>query len=173
MRSLAIYVNMKFSHPLLIAEVGVECGLNAIEMMQKMNIKKIYLVDPYTAFAEPSVREIPQNVQDDCYKIMFKNMEKYLDPSVLVTQDSVFASSLFTDEFFDFVYVDANHDYEHVKQDVNAWWPKVKVGGVMGGHDYKGIPTVEEAVKEFVSQHNLKLMEFLTDERQTEWGIVK
>jgi hypothetical protein len=36
----------------------------------------------------------------------------------------------------DFVYIDALHDYHSVLQDIGGWWPKVKVGGWIGGHDY-------------------------------------
>ncbi len=42
----------------------------------------------------------------------------------------------FDDEFFDLVYIDAQHDYEDVKQDIKLWLPKVKKGGVIAGHDY-------------------------------------
>lgn len=38
---------------------------------------------------------------------------------------------------FGLVYVDANHTYEHCKADIINYWPKVRVGGVMAGHDYR------------------------------------
>jgi hypothetical protein len=46
------------------------------------------------------------------------------------------ASSHFEDGFFDGVYIDARHEYEYVKQDIELWLPKVKPGGVLCGHDY-------------------------------------
>jgi hypothetical protein len=42
----------------------------------------------------------------------------------------------YPDEYFDFIYVDARHDYKGVLVDLHAWWPKLKVGGIIGGHDY-------------------------------------
>ena len=36
----------------------------------------------------------------------------------------------------DFVFLDAAHDYENVKEDILSWYPKVKVGGWLTGHDY-------------------------------------
>jgi predicted O-methyltransferase YrrM len=45
------------------------------------------------------------------------------------------AASSFEDEYFDFVYIDANHSYASVKADM-VWWNKVKEGGVFAGHDY-------------------------------------
>ena len=46
------------------------------------------------------------------------------------------ASKHFEDGFFDGVYIDARHEYEYVKHDIELWLPKVKPGGVLCGHDY-------------------------------------
>lgn len=52
----------------------------------------------------------------------------------------------------DFVYIDAMHDYDSVCEDIRAWWPLLRVGGVMGGHDFsmKNFPGVVRAVTELV-----------------------
>jgi hypothetical protein len=42
----------------------------------------------------------------------------------------------FPDGYFDFLYVDARHDYLGVLQDLHDWWPKLREGGIMAGHDY-------------------------------------
>lgn len=42
----------------------------------------------------------------------------------------------FPDNSFDFIYVDARHDYLGVLEDLSKWWPKLRVGGIMAGHDY-------------------------------------
>eukprot|EP00602_Paraphysomonas_sp_CaronLab_P001409 CAMPEP_0185026248 /NCGR_PEP_ID=MMETSP1103-20130426/10182_1 /TAXON_ID=36769 /ORGANISM="Paraphysomonas bandaiensis, Strain Caron Lab Isolate" /LENGTH=114 /DNA_ID=CAMNT_0027559757 /DNA_START=408 /DNA_END=749 /DNA_ORIENTATION=- len=42
----------------------------------------------------------------------------------------------YPDNFFDFIYVDARHDYKGVLVDLHTWWPKLKRGGIIGGHDY-------------------------------------
>lgn len=41
----------------------------------------------------------------------------------------------FPSQYFDFIYVDARHDYKGVLADITEWWPKLKVGGIMAGHD--------------------------------------
>jgi len=60
------------------------------------------------------------------------------------------ASKLYDNETLDFVFIDAAHDYENVKNDINLWYPKVKIGGVISGHDYHpGWSGVVRAVDEF------------------------
>jgi predicted O-methyltransferase YrrM len=53
-----------------------------------------------------------------------------------IKKRSVDASTYFADETFDLVYIDALHDLESVKQDIKVWYPKVKRGGYIAGHDY-------------------------------------
>jgi len=61
------------------------------------------------------------------------------DRANLIRATSETASTLFANESLDFVYIDANHSYEHVKKDLSLWFPKVKKGGVFAGHDYLNI----------------------------------
>lgn len=60
---------------------------------------------------------------------------------------SVDTAEEFKDESLDFVFIDAAHDYENVCADIRAWLPKVKVGGVLAGHDWQHEP-VRKAVDE-------------------------
>jgi hypothetical protein len=39
-------------------------------------------------------------------------------------------------ESLDFAFIDGNHRYEHVRADLHAWWPKIRAGGLLSGHDY-------------------------------------
>ena len=50
--------------------------------------------------------------------------------------NNIQASYIFQDNFFDFIYVDANHKYKSVISDLIVWYPKLKRGGIMSGHDY-------------------------------------
>lgn len=91
------------------------------------------------------------------------NMEQceLLDVIKIVKKDSVEASALFEDNFFDFVFIDAAHDYVNVKNDINAWYPKVKKNGIIGGDDYslECWPEVVKAADEILGneiQQNFK-----------------
>lgn len=64
-------------------------------------------------------------------------------------QDSVKASESFADGMLDFVFLDAAHDFHSVRRDVAAWLPKVRVGGVLAGHD-ANCPGLMNAVRDLV-----------------------
>ena len=59
----------------------------------------------------------------------------------------------YKDNSLDFVFIDAAHDYESVKKDINAQYPKVKKGGVIAGHDYNEPWGVVQAVNEFFNEY--------------------
>ena len=87
------------------------------------------------------------------------------------------------DEGLDWVFIDADHRYESTKADLEAWFPKVRKGGVMSGHDYKHytVPTpsgdyvfgVIEAVDEFCAKHGYKLEGLLDPKRFASWYFTK
>tara|TARA_R110000765_G_scaffold16522_3_gene46336 strand:- start:206 stop:736 length:531 start_codon:yes stop_codon:yes gene_type:complete len=59
------------------------------------------------------------------------------------------AADQFEDESVDMVFVDADHEYESVIKDINAWLPKIKTGGIISGHDIHA-EGVRNAVQELV-----------------------
>jgi len=63
-------------------------------------------------------------------------MSNYNNVSIL-QMTSAKAAEIFCDGSLDAVYIDANHNYENVKQDISMWLPKLKDGGMMTGHDYQ------------------------------------
>ena len=80
---------------------------------------------------------------------MFNERVKNHKNIQLITKTSDDAVLDFNDEVFDFIYIDGIHQYENVKQDIINYLPKVKKGGVIGGHDYGGVWTgVQKAVDE-------------------------
>ena len=98
--------------------------------------------------------------------------------TTLLRKKGVDAATQFEDESIDFVYIDGDHSYDFVKNDIAAWYPKVKQGGILSGHDYtpgnpqKGhIYGVIQAVTEFVEQYDLQLQ--TTDEEYATWWVTK
>jgi predicted O-methyltransferase YrrM len=53
------------------------------------------------------------------------------------------AATLVPDNSLDFIYVDARHDYCGTREDLHSWWPKLRYGGILAGHDYLSAEEVE------------------------------
>jgi hypothetical protein len=70
------------------------------------------------------------------YGAAIDNIAGYENRAIMVRANSEKASDMFVDESLDFVYIDANHAYDYVVQDIELWYPKVKPGGYLCGHDY-------------------------------------
>lgn len=68
---------------------------------------------------------------------------------------SVDAAAAFADQAADFVFIDAAHSFDAVSRDLAAWWPKLRPGGLIAGHDYTHGPEVKAAVDAFVAAHGL------------------
>lgn len=82
--------------------------------------------------------------------------------AVMICDDSVRASDLFQQESLCCVYIDANHSFDHVTKDLNAWWSKVRPGGLFCGHDHYTSKEdghyceVDSAVEQWAARMNLK-----------------
>ena len=76
----------------------------------------------------------------------------YGDSIMLMIADSVNASRLFSNASLNWVHLDARHDYVSVKNDIEAWLPKIKVGGWLSGDDYDNVkwPEVVRAVNDLL-----------------------
>lgn len=93
----------------------------------------------------------------DQFKANLKPVEGLLDMTFL-QMPSVEAAKKFKNESLDFVFIDGNHDFQDVCDDIDAWLPKVKKGGIIAGHDYGTDPNVGfTGVNKAV---NLKIKEF-------------
>ena len=72
-----------------------------------------------------------------------------------IRKKSVDAAKNFPDNYFQYIYIDGAHDYKSVKEDMEAWYPKLQEPGVMGGHDF-WMEDVMKAVNDFIYEHNLE-----------------
>jgi len=145
-----------------LVEVGVADGRTSKFILD--NIKdpgfKIYCVDPYEVYEgyEGSHHGSPQDLQD-AYEYANKNVFSK-DRCKFYKLCSGEAVKFFDAGSIDLVFIDGNHYYEWVKEDIEYWYPIVREGGILSGHDYvkKYGWGVKRAVDEFVEKYGLELL---------------
>jgi predicted O-methyltransferase YrrM len=76
-----------------------------------------------------------------------RNTAAYADRLDILVADSLVAASLIRDGAFDLAFIDADHTYAAVKADIAAWRLKVRVGGILCGHDCESRVTPELAAR--------------------------
>ncbi len=119
---------------LVVAEVGVEYGGYLDIYYPILNTSEIYLIDLWqTANNDYYFTNKPGQVELG-YEIILK---KYSDKkNIHICKNfSVDCAKNFPDEYFDWVYLDADHSEKAVLDDLSHWYPKVKCGGFISGHD--------------------------------------
>jgi hypothetical protein len=116
---------------LIGAEIGVCEGEHALSLLKYLDIKKIYLIDPYTI----------QNNYDDYWRknilLAKKRVQKMFGKNKNVKLIFNYSTEAIKDisDKLDFVYIDGDHSYSAVKEDILNYWQILKKGGVLGGHD--------------------------------------
>jgi predicted O-methyltransferase YrrM len=119
----------------IVCEVGSFDGVSTELFAQKC--KRVYSIDKQY---RESLKEI---------------VEKY---NIIYFQKlSLEAYSLFSDNFFDCVYIDNDHRYEHVINEINFWLPKVKFGGIISGHDYLTSDYISKSKRNLLKNKDLKI----------------
>lgn len=96
----------------------------------------LYMVDPWRALEERYVDSSNHVNHPTAYLDTMNRLKGVEDRGIMIRALSEQAVNLFEDESLDFVYIDGNHAYDYVKQDIELWYPKVKKGGLVSGHDY-------------------------------------
>ena len=114
-------------------EVGVEEGAYSEMLCRRNPGVHLFCVDPWQAYS--GYREhVNQAVLDAFHDAVVDRMTPF--HATIVRKFSVDAAKDFADQSLDFVYLDGNHDFFHVTDDLRAWLPKLKAGGIISGHDY-------------------------------------
>jgi hypothetical protein len=149
-------------------EIGVMNGCNALNVLQVLPVKKLFLIDPYVPYFDCDRYEVDLS---DAKKEAKEKLSVYPQAQFIEKCSNLAVSDV--DTLQDFVYIDGNHSYSYVKEDIELYHPLVKENGVLGGHDYiEWVPTVGRAVDEFVEKHNYERgVDFFTV--FPDWWIIK
>ncbi len=170
-------------------EIGVFKGDNAKRLLKNLKINKLYLIDPYgklyikkdevvsTMEADSEYTEFLEEDSsfdgivydfEKAYRFAKNNLNSFNNKIDFIKKRSDNAISDIPDGF-DFIYIDGDHSYDSVKKDIELYFPKLRDGGVISGHDFSGeYSGLVKAVIEFSEKNNLKLEGVNYD-----WWIVK
>lgn len=167
-------------------EIGTYQAEFANQIISHTKPDQFYAVDPYQYF--PSEEDRTGNPgpefqsQDRLDKLALRIAETLANkstPAELIREPSVTAAAKFADGSLDFVYIDGDHSYAGVTEDILAWYPKLRTGGVLAGHDYcPGNPQrghvygVIQAVDEFAEKNGYSNLTTNTEPYAT-WFIQK
>jgi hypothetical protein len=141
----------KFSSGSTFVEIGSWKGKSsaymAVEIANSNKDIKFFCVDTWEGSKKHGYIE-----KDSLYFTFMNNMKDVKNYFYPYRMTSLQASKLFDDNSIDFIFVDGSHEYEDVKDDIISWYPKVKTGGMLSGHDYsEAWPGVKKAVQECFS----------------------
>jgi hypothetical protein len=161
-------------------EVGAARGDFSRVILDSWQGQRIYLVDCWTPQDKFDYQDI-HNVDQPRHEQNFSHLQSHLKPHEgryeIVRAFSRDAALRFADASLDFVYIDANHKYPFIAEDLRLWWPKVKPGGMLAGMGYIDAVVadclfgVKTAVDEFAREHHLAAC--LTYDKLASWFFFK
>lgn len=152
---------LKPLNPKLGVEVGVHRGALSETLLKAFPDMRLLMIDPYLPHWQYPDQE---QFRREAYQ-RTKNLN-----AVYLYLSSIDAAAKVNGDF-DFVFLDADHAYESVRDDLVAWWPHVRTGGLFCGHDYlkDDIPGVTRAVDEWALESGAQV--FANDGNI--WSVLK
>jgi predicted O-methyltransferase YrrM len=142
-------------------EIGVSRGQSALALFEH-GVRFLWLVDPWAPYdGDPQSPEYHESV----YRIAMTTLAPYGGKHAHLRMVSAEAAR-YIPAPVDFVFVDGDHRYEWVKKDLELYWPKIRPGGKLCGHDYTDNADtcqVKRAVDEFYGSCNGAMFQAFPD----------
>ena len=167
------------SRPLVGCEIGVCGGEHALSLLLHLDIAKLYLIDPYEVYSDYKEGNEhyghDQQSLGDTFESAQRLLSEHSDKIVWIHELSSRAHH-FIQEPLDFVYVDGNHQHEYVSDDIQKYFPLLKKGGTIGGHDfYNGFQIDHDGVINAVIEFYLQNRDILSQLRVElpDWWFAK
>ncbi len=137
------------------AEIGVAEGYFSEALFRAIPNLKLYCIDiwkPYRGNIWSG--SVERNVHH--VEVASKRLAKY--NATIIREMSMDAVKRFKNDSLDFVYIDANHSFDYVMQDLIEWSKRVRAGGIVSGDDYYHFRKagVIEAVDAYTKAHEIK-----------------
>jgi hypothetical protein len=158
--------------------VGAEIGVLKGEFTEKFLQAglKIYAIDPWMGFSGQGRDQKLQETQNGYFAEAQRRLNNYPNCKI-VRKTSMDALDDIPDSSLDFVYIDGDHNFRHVAEDIFEWSKKVRMGGIVSGHDYWNTPPfaknvicqVKAVVDAYVKLYEIKNLIILEGEKYPTW----
>ena len=165
MKITSILLMVDITAPIIGAEIGVWEGALSKQLLDNQPNLTLHMIDlwqPWTPKDKTYTtdNDLMSRTSADEFESIYRDVIKLSEPfgnRVIIRRgDSVSVAATYDDDYFDFVFIDAEHSEAALTLDIAAWWSKVKPGGWLGGHDYEhsDFPGVTKAVNAFAESIN-------------------
>jgi len=140
------------------AEIGVASGGGTIGMLSRLPNLTLYGVDTWQHFeGQPYERGgWSQQNHEEGKKAALNRTSEFRDRVILLQSTSDDAVSLIPDDL-DFVFIDGHHERYQVDKDIENYSKKVRLGGLICGHDFCQVPDVTHAVYEYFDPIHIRM----------------
>lgn len=115
-------------------ELGTARGEGAVYLLENCPIVELVCIDEYKEYLDWNGK-IEQSALDQFESIAKINFEQYNDRVVRIKENTGTAHSKLEDDKYDFIFIDADHSLEGVRQDIILYYPKIKKNGIIAVHD--------------------------------------
>jgi hypothetical protein len=149
----------------LVAEVGIGYGTHAKQLLRETSLEHLFLIDPMTyypndLFATDIITkeaETPGNNFNEMVSLIKEELSPWKERYTWFRKPSLdIRSEEIPDSYLDCVFIDGDHSYMAVLNDLRFWWNKVRQDGQILGDDY-WMGDVKRAVEDFSREKNLTI----------------
>lgn len=138
----------------IAVEIGVYRGENSKSILKTLNINKIYLIDPYQKYKDYEKGDFYEIIEKT-KRIAIEKLDEFNNKIEWIFDYSHEAIKKIKSRV-DFIYIDGNHEYKYVKQDLEDYWRILNKDGIISGHDIDGSGVIK-AVLEFCMEKGVEL----------------
>lgn len=140
-------------------EIGVERGYFSEAILQANPQMHLTSIDPWAVYESGHIEHRTPETVELFMEQAKERLSKYPNSSI-IRMGSIKAATKFKHNSLDFAYIDGDHGYEAVINDLMVWGKRVRPGGIIAGHDYYDRMTdqyvrVGPAVRLFVKAFNI------------------
>lgn len=140
-----IIKRLRLDRPTVGIEVGVYDGRLSAYLLREAPYLTLIMLDRwaivpddhsyYSSGAEMAKRHSAQEWKEIAGEA-YRKTKFGLGRGLMLRAETPSAAGMFPDQSFEFAFIDADHSEEATFQDIKAWWPKIRAGGFIGGHDW-------------------------------------